>query len=337
MTVAASPNPISASACDAGAADAARDAASRARSICPGAVMLIDVSTAITVSGAESGADRAGEIRPRERQREQQQRGDPQREQQQLAQPAAPMLLHRRALQQADRRKIDHDFGLAMEQVQQDRHRRRDGADQEQRRQKGHARTSEHALARHQVRHQPELERLRRLEQAVVDAGQAELAAVERDQALDPLDVVLRGSSRAPPSLLRRSPCRGTAPPARTGTSTRTDRGCETRSRRCRDSGNASARRARSPDRRADPTPARPCRACAPRPRDRAAAWRRWCAAPISAARARAARCASDPTARWPAATPKCCRRTRSGRTNHAGDASGTRAHRSDTTRIAAW
>ena len=45
------------------------------------------------------------------------------------------MLLHRRALQQADRGKVDHHFRLAVEQVQQDRHRRREGADQKQRRQ----------------------------------------------------------------------------------------------------------------------------------------------------------------------------------------------------------
>ncbi len=101
--------------------------------------MLIDVSTAITVSGAESGAaapakygranDSASRISATTRKREQQQ----------LAQPAAAMLLDGRALQQADRREVDHDFGLAMKQVQQDRHRRRDGADQEQRRQKGNA------------------------------------------------------------------------------------------------------------------------------------------------------------------------------------------------------
>src|SRR4030095_17271939 len=53
------------------------------------------------------------------------------------------------------------------------------------------ARTSQHALARHQVRHQPQLERLRRIELAVINPGEDEVPPVERDQVLHLVDVVL--------------------------------------------------------------------------------------------------------------------------------------------------
>ena len=91
---------------------------------------------------------RAGEVRSRERHRKQDQRRHAQREQHQLPQPAPAMLLHRRARQQLHRRKIDHHFGLAMKQVQQDGHRRRQRANQKQRRQK---RNAEHQSTRRRV------------------------------------------------------------------------------------------------------------------------------------------------------------------------------------------
>ena len=81
----------------------------------------------------------ARDVRPRERHRQQHERRDPQDQQDDLAQPPAAVLLDRRARQQADRGKIDHDLGAAVKEVKQDRHRRGDRADQKQRREERHA------------------------------------------------------------------------------------------------------------------------------------------------------------------------------------------------------
>ena len=58
------------------------------------------------------------------------------------------MLLDRRPFQQANGWEVDHEFGLAMEQVQQDRHGGRGRGDQEQRREEGDA---EHHNTRRRV------------------------------------------------------------------------------------------------------------------------------------------------------------------------------------------
>jgi hypothetical protein len=67
---------------------------------------------------------RLREIRARKRKREKTERRHPQREEHQLAQPAAARLLHRRAAQVAHRGEVDHRFRAALEQMNGDRNRR---------------------------------------------------------------------------------------------------------------------------------------------------------------------------------------------------------------------
>ena len=119
--------------------------------------MLSEVSSATTVT-PDAAAD-APEFRngPRKRERQQQERGHPQRQQQQLAQMALLRVFDRRRAQQFHRGKLDVDLRLPLQQVQHDRNRRRHGSDEEERREKSHQNVRP---SRRQIRQQRQLQRL---------------------------------------------------------------------------------------------------------------------------------------------------------------------------------
>ena len=90
--------------------------------------MLNEVSSATTVALAASCRGRREEGL-RKREREQHQRGDAQRQQDDLPQPARGGVLDRRVAQERHGGKPHPRFRLALEQVQDDRHGRRERAD----------------------------------------------------------------------------------------------------------------------------------------------------------------------------------------------------------------
>ena len=94
--------------------------------------MLNEVSSA-TIRMPLTVAAAAQDERPRKGKGQQQQRRNPQCEEQQLPQPVPCRVLHRRVLQHLDRGELDACLRFALQQVQNDRHPRRDGAKQEQR------------------------------------------------------------------------------------------------------------------------------------------------------------------------------------------------------------
>jgi hypothetical protein len=75
----------------------------------------------------------AGDVRPRKRERQQQQRCCAQRQEQELAESAAPRLLDGRLAQVAHRRKLDDRFGAPVKQMNRDWHRDGRSAGQKER------------------------------------------------------------------------------------------------------------------------------------------------------------------------------------------------------------
>ena len=106
---------------------------------------------------------------------EQQERGNACREQEQIAQPPAIGALDRRSAQQTHGGERDFRGHVAPQQVQRDRNRDGQRAEQEGRIEEGHSLSPG---ARRQVPEQREIERLGGVEQPVVDAGSPQVAFV---------------------------------------------------------------------------------------------------------------------------------------------------------------
>ena len=204
------------------AAAIALRASACARSNRPGAAMLYERSMAMISSVGPPA--RRGQVGPRERGGEQQQRRHPRREQQQIAQPPAPRLLDRRAAQQPHRGERHLRRHVAPQQVQHDRDGRGQRADQERGIEEGHGASLLPPLPRGEIRQQREVERLRRVELHVVDAGAAQLALVAQRQPGQLAQIRRPDRRRLRQSPRRRSRVREPRRAAGTETSARSDR-----------------------------------------------------------------------------------------------------------------